>query len=221
MKKILLLMPFVSLLACVFGGTLSETDTAYGTVRRANGDVVAGASVKLHPQTSDGKVRLGKRASRPSCDSVKTDNDGYFIFESLQPGVYVIEINERDFFGAIIKVTFDSLKQTKEVGAVLDTLGCVSGELDPSDSIVIKGAAFYLPEIHRVARLDSDGRFFIPSLPAWNYRYSTAIGDSIARELPDSVRISVLAGDTTRIVGFDSESGIIDLGGTIIERPGN
>jgi hypothetical protein len=243
MKKSLawLLTPFLTMLMCVFGGTLTETDTLIGTVRYANGGNVPDALVILHSQTSDGKVRLAKRRSLIPCDSTKTDNDGAFIFHSVDTGDYVLEINHHDSFGATIYLTVntsaityltidtfatilrtvDTSKKSEKILAVLDTLGCIDATIEPNDSTIPIGASFYFPEIHRVARPDSKGRFFIPHLSAWNYRLCIVSGDSIVKAQPDSVRIPVTPGDTTHVVSFGSQLGIVHFDGTIIELPGN
>jgi hypothetical protein len=244
MKKILswMLMPFVTTLMCVFGGTVTETDTLCGTVEIPSGFKIANAMVKLHAQTSDGKVHLAKRISRILCDSTKTNYNGDFAFHNVDSGDYVLEINHHDSLGAIVSLAvntstityltvdtsatilrgIDSLKKVSEkILVVLDTLGCMDAKIEPNDSTIPMGAAFYLPEIHRVAQPDSKGRFFISNLPPWNYRLTIASGDSLLKTQPDSVRISITPGDTTHVVSFGSKSGIVNFEGTIIELPGN
>jgi hypothetical protein len=213
----------VTILTCVANtqnaGTISETDTACvidGWVKYSDGKNVSNAEVVLHLQKTI--TSLNKTHAQTTLPE-KTDSIGFFKFDSIGKGNYLIEINDSNFHGALVPLIVKPFDTLISVKAVVTQFGCIIGKIDTA-IISFKGATvLYVPELNRTVHIDSSGNFVIPKLPEWNYQLLVVVKDSIIRLPTDSLHFSVLAGDTTRISSFGSKSSSVIIHGNIVENP--
>jgi hypothetical protein len=148
-----------------------------------------------------------------------TNINGFFRFNSVDTGGYLVEINDHDTLGAVLPTQINRGDTLKDVNGTLNKLGIIIGRVDTTGIGRNQNRSIYLPELGRIISVDSTGNFIIPNLPAWNYQIRLSIQDTIVRLPLDSVRVPVKPADTTWINSFGSKTGTIIIDGRIIENP--
>lgn len=205
-------------------GTASETDTGgaiVGLVQYSNSTAVVHAIVIVHEQRMIKSIILNKMAAPILIRSgtTFTNSNGFFRFDSVDTGSYLVEINDNDTLGAVLPATVKPSDTFIRVNGTLSRCGTIIGKVDTTGFGTNKHPAIYLPEIGRIINVDSAGNFIINNLPVWNYQLRLAIEDTIVRLPLDSVLIPVQPADTTVINSFGSKSGSVVIDDKIIENP--
>jgi len=203
-------------------GTLSETDTGCaleGYVVYANGISASKAKVLLHDMQSVSVITLAKKKALTRSGITQTNINGFFSFDSVDTGKYIVEVNDHDTSGALLSVQIKHKDTLVTVNALLRIFGCIIGKIDTSKDFITPNTVIYLPELNRIIKIDSSGTFIIPSLPEWNYQLRIAIRDSLIRLPSDTITIPVKPGDTTRVISFGSKTGSIVITGKVEENP--
>lgn len=177
------------------------------------------ADVVLHDQSTIMIMALAKRGSLIRSGQTITNINGFFRFDSVDTGKYLIEINDHDTLGAIISATVHPTDTLVNANGILRRLGCLDGKINTDLISGTEQMRVFLPEIQRIVMVDTDGYFYIDKLPAWNYRISVIRGDSAIGTLADNVVIPVHSGDTTYVSSLGSNSVNVIINGTIIENP--
>jgi hypothetical protein len=185
-------------------GTLTETDTSamVGVVYDADKDPVYFALVRLHYQNNDQGVYMGivPESSRIRTGSTTTDQNGFFLFDSVDTGRFFVEVKAGDSLGALSEVTvtpYDSLVSTT---AYLKKYGRISGTIDAS-AAAGGNADIYMPEVDRTVRVQTDGTFEISDLPVWDsYSLVLMMSDSAVESEFDDMNVRVAEDSTTIII---------------------
>jgi hypothetical protein len=225
MTKTLIMLFIILVLACVknpdrVSGTISETDTGCvieGWVKYSDNKNVLNAEVILHLQRS--VISINAKTHSPSAPSEKTDSLGFFKFDSVSKGKYLIEIHDNNSQGAIVPISVEPLDTLIKIKAYVTQLGCIIGKIDTTNIHVKINTILYMPEINKIVHFDSTGFFIISELPEWRYQIRIAVNDTIISLPSDSILVSVTAGDTARIDNFSSRKGSVLMNGEIIENP--
>jgi hypothetical protein len=229
MKKVFFLSFLLFFLSCScsnnVAGTGSETDTGCavaGLIQYSDSLPVVHADVILHDQRFIKRITLSKRLAGTSLirsGSTLTNINGFFRFDSVDTGGYLVEINDHDTLGAVLPTQINLGDTLKEVNGILHKFGTIIGKIDTTGIGKNKSVAIYLPEIGQTVSVDSAGNFIVKNLPAWNYQIRLVIQDTVVRLPVDTIPIPVKPADTTRIISFGSKSGTVIVGGKIIENP--
>lgn len=202
----------------------SETDTGCaiaGLIHYADSSAVVHAGVILHDQRLIKKLTLNKSAAAPAlihAGSTYTNINGFFRFDSVDTGGYLVEVNDHDTLGAILPATIKPKDTLVQINGILKRCGIILGKVDTSGIGKNKKLSIFIPEIGRIISVNSAGMFTITNLPAWNYQLRFAVQDTLIRLPLDTVAIPVNPGDTTRIISFGSKNGSIIINGKIIEN---
>jgi len=229
MNKTCLLIPALLLLFCSrsdndIAGTMSETDTGcaiVGLVQYVDSSAVVGADVILHDQALVRRMILGKQQAQCLIRTgiTTTNINGFFRFDSVDTGGFLVEINDHDTRGAVVPVSIAPEDTLVQANGVLRRLGMIVGVVDTAKLPSGGAWSILLPEIGRTARIDSAGHFVLDRLPAWNYLIRVSAGDSLVALNSDTIRVPVTPSDTTRILSLGAETGTVIIDGTIIENP--
>ena len=230
MKKVYFLSLLSFFLSCScsnngIAGTGSETDTGCtvaGLVQYSDSTAVVHAGVILHDQRLIKKITLNKTATALvliRSGSTFTNINGFFRFDSVDTGGYLVEINDHDTLGAILPATVKPKDTLVQVNGTLKRCGLIIGKVDTTGIGKNKNVSIFLPEIDRIIAVDSAGNFIINNLPVWNYQLRLAVQDTIVRLPLDTVSIPVKTADTTWVISFGSKSGTVIIDGKIIENP--
>jgi hypothetical protein len=205
-------------------GTASETDTGgaiAGLIQYSNSTAVVHAIVILHEQRMVKSIFLNKMITLPlliNSGTTYTNSNGFFRFDSVDTGDYLVEINDHDTLGAVLPATVKPNDTFIQVNGTLSRCGTIIGKVDTTGFGTNKHPAIFLPEIGRIIDVDLAGNFIINNLPVWNYQLRLAIQDTIKRLPLDNVLIPVQPADTTLITSFGSKSGSVVIKGKIIEN---
>lgn len=230
MNKLCILSLFCLALSCLslnnnLAGSASETDTGCivtGSVRFSNNTPAVHSGVILHDQRLIKRLTLSKQTVAPvliRSGYSYTDINGFYHFDSVDTGGYLIEIDDHDTLGAILPVIVPPKDTLILVNGILKRCGLIIGKVDTTGIGKNKNIAILLPEIGRIINVDSTGMFIIRNLPEWNYQMRLAVQDTIVRLPRDSVLIPVKSADTTKVIGFGTKSGTVIINGIVIENP--
>jgi hypothetical protein len=228
MRNFLLLLPILSLLLCSgnnkIAGTSNETQTGkptaaiQGLIVYSNNVPVNGAEVVLHDQNTIKKIvmPLKKQTAHIRGGQTQTNINGFFRFDSVDTGKYFVDINDHDSLGVLVETEVNPSDTLVTVNAILKRLGSIEGKIDTS--LVNKnGNTFvYITEIQRQVQVDSNGTFEIQNVPAYNYSLQVMHDTVVIKSQFDTVKASVVGGDTTHLgnfppqtlLGIDSSTGI-------------
>jgi hypothetical protein len=203
-------------------GTTTETDSGtsariVGLIVYADTTPVSAADVILHDQGIVKLFVLTKQAALIRSGRTETNINGFFEFDSVDTGKYLVEVNDHDTLGALLRADVKPSDTLVQVNGTLRRMGTIVGRIDTGT--VDSGAVVtvYLPEIGRHAVVDSAGYFTIPDVPEWEYQMRVMEGDSVIRLPNDTVPVPVAAGDTTNIHKFGSQDATVIIHGVIIE----
>jgi hypothetical protein len=205
-------------------GVGSETDTGCtvaGLIQYSDSSAVVHAGVILHDQRLIKRITLNKMAAAPiliRSGNTFTNINGFFSFDSVDTGGYLVEVNDHDSLGAVLPATVKPKDTLVQVNGTLKRCGLIIGKVDTSGIGKNKTISIYLPEIGRTINVDSSGNFVITNLPVWNYQLRLAVQDTIIRLPRDTVAIPVNPADTTWITSFGLKTGTIIIDGKIIEN---
>jgi hypothetical protein len=230
MNKAYLLWLLAFLLFCScstnnVAGTGSETDTGCsvaGLIQYTDSTPVIHADVILHDLRSIKRITLSKQFTGTGLirsGFTQTNETGFFHFDSVDTGGYLVEINDHDTLGAILPAQIDQGDTLRNVNGTVRKFGTIVGKIDTTGIGKGRIVTIYLPELGRTVPVDSIGNFVIKNLPAWNYQMRLAVQDTIVRLPLDSIPVPVKTADTTRITSFGSKSGSVIIDGKIIENP--
>lgn len=194
-------------------GTITESDTGAigciisGYALRGDSTPVANADALLHDQRLVAGRGLTKRLDLIRSGRTTTDSSGFFHFDSVDTGRFLVELNDHDSLGAIVQADVDTADTLLWLDGTLRPHGCIVGFIDTS---VVHGYGdpmlVVLPEIGRVAEIDSGGRFVIAAVPEWSYVIRLAAGDSIVESPLDTLLVEVSPSDTARVRVEDTTS---------------
>jgi hypothetical protein len=218
-----LIFLYCSRLSNDLAGTTTETESGTkaaieGLIVYSDSSPVHGAEVILHDQQHIKIIELRKTLAGISSGITQTNINGFFRFDSVDTGHFLIEINDHDSLGALLKAEVKPKDTLVEANGVLKRLGCIQGRVDISK--IRSGLdSIYLPEIQRYAVIDSAGFFTINNVPVWSYQLRVKIGDSLIRLPADTIAVPVMSGDTTHVLNFGSDTGSVLIKGEIIEQP--
>jgi hypothetical protein len=228
-KAYLLWLPaFLLFCSCAtnnVAGTGSETDTGCsvaGLIRYGNSMPVIHADVLLHDLRLVKRNTLSKQqagAGLIRSGYTQTNVNGFFHFDSVDTGGYLVEINDHDTLGAVLPAQVAQGDTLRNVNGTVRKFGTIVGKIDTTGIGKNKIVTIYLPELGRTVPVDSIGNFVIKNLPAWNYQMRLAVQDTIVRLPLDSILVPVKTAETTRITSFGSKSGTVLIDGKIIENP--
>jgi hypothetical protein len=185
-------------------GTLTESDTSamVGVVYDVNKEPVCFAKVTLHYQNNDQGVFMGTapESSKRRTGSTTTDQNGFFLFDSVDTGRFFVEVKAGDSLGSLSAVTvtlYDSLVSTT---SYLKRFGSISGSIDVS-AAAGGNAGIYMPEVERTVKVETDGSFEISDLPVWDsYSLVLTMSDSAVESEFDNMNIRVAEDSTTIII---------------------
>lgn len=231
MRKLDILLCFAVFLSCSrtgkdIAGTMSETDSGCavaGLIQYSDSSAAVGTDIFLHDQSTLRRVTLSKRmaAELIRTGSTVTNVNGFFRFDSVDTGGFLVEINDHDTLGAILPIEIVPEDTLVDASGTLRRTGTLVGVVDTAK---IQGhgiASIYLPEIGRTVSVDSLGYFIVESLPEWSYIIRLAVGDSIISLSSDTTRIPIVSADTTQILSLGSDTGTVIIKGSIVENPNN
>jgi hypothetical protein len=145
----------------------------YGKLVDGDGKPVSGAGVKAIATGDEGLNKAAHRAAALSSDtdSVFTDENGYYFFESLDAGTYNIQGNYDNGSLAVLitGITYDSTGAIQEIKT--DTLrvpGRIAGKVNTATDDD-GGVLCYIPGTSFLAVTDDSGAFIIANVPRGNY----------------------------------------------------
>lgn len=231
MIRILWATLLLFLLHCSKSGDIAGTSTETQTGRPVAAIVgliaydtsftrlVNGADVDLHDQRLVKIITLGKSLALIRSGHTTTNINGFFRFDSVDTGKYLVEVNDHDTLGAILTVTVHPSDTLVVAKGTLHKYGTIVGKIDSSKWKELVSAGILIPELNRRANIDSLGNFHFSNLPEWDYHLLLTSRDSILTLISDTTKVPVVTGDTTRVISLGSKTGIIVVHGTIIERP--
>ena len=174
------------------------------------------ANVILHDQqfvTHIGVVGVGKLAAATSTMALLTSGttwtniNGFFRFDSVDTGGYLVEINDHDTLGAVLPARVNPKDTLVVVSGTLTHCGTITGNIDTSQLHGSQVKGVYVPELGRLVSVDSAGNFTIPNLPAWNYHLRFVVGDTFATLPTDSVPVQVTSGGTSKVFNLGADTG--------------
>jgi hypothetical protein len=225
-----LTIPLVLLtLLCSRGGkdiAGTTTETQSGTSAAIEGLIIYGdsmpvhdAAVILHDQSLLKIITLSKREALIRSGNTTTNINGFFRFNSVDTGHYLIEVNDHDTLGGLFSAQVKPKDTLVEVNGVLKRLGCMQGMIDTSLVHGEKSVTVYLPEIGRSVAVDSAGNFQIGFLAGWNYKVEIVANGTVVSTPGDTITIPVTPGDTSIVQSLGAKDGTVKIGGTITEQP--
>jgi hypothetical protein len=182
-------------------GTTTETNTSaaiQGHINRQDGTPVSNAQIMLHYQQTV-TASLGKILTPIREGTAQSNGDGFFRFDSVYAGNYLLEVLAPDSSGVMLKVKVGSGDTLIDVTGMAEQLGAIVGEADTSDIPHPESLTIRLLEIGRTVNLNRDGSFAIRDLPVWNYQLRASAGDTLVGLVTDSTFISVIAGGVTHV----------------------
>jgi hypothetical protein len=200
---------FIAVMLCLFGACSHPLQTAGGvsdtgnarvsaTLFHSDGTLARNATVVLRPSDflAENSGSLGKR--RVSIKDTVTDESGSFQIESVDTGVYCIEVNDRTSEAVLLTVEVRAgLIDTVLSADTLRPYSTIQGSANVPKSATGKVTA-EVYGLQRFALLDSAGRFAFTNLPGGTLRVHIVSSDSqfSARETDT---VSALSGKTTQI----------------------
>jgi hypothetical protein len=194
-------------------GTTTETNTStvaamLGHISYGDGTPVSNADIILHNQQNVTATALGKIQASVRSGRTKSDSDGFFRFNSVDTGQYLIEANDRDIMGVLLKTEVRPGDTLVEVNGTVGDFGSIEGKVDTADFKHPGNVTIRLPEIERMVRANNDGSFVFDSLPVWDYVLRGSIGDTLLSLVTDTLTIPV-SPDTVTHVNVRSKKGKI------------
>ncbi len=185
-------------------GTTTETNTGTtasvaGRIERSDGTLVCNAIVILHDEQNDSVTALAKAAPRILTETTRSRADGYFRFDSVDTGGYLIEVNDHDTMGVLLPATVLPGDTLVEANGIVARCGSIVGQVDTADFSRPETVSITLPEIGRTAKVGRDGAFSISDLPAWNYLLRGYIDTSMISLTTDTGSVPVKPGNATSV----------------------
>lgn len=195
-------------------GTISETDTGCkiaGIVNDKDGKAVHNAVVVIHDNRN---VLPSFPADHRSVDSMQpadttvTDENGLFLFDSVDTGDFLIEVTHLDSLGTIIPITIKHSDTLIETQGVVKRDGTIIGKIDALVAGSKVKIAVLVRELGRIVKVDSSGAFTFCNLPEWKYHLSIVHDVLIDTCATATALVPVASGNTSRITGLGSPSGM-------------
>lgn len=174
----------VLLLRCGTSSLSGVTDT--GNIRvsavmyTTSGDFAAGASVTLRSADYLGSINDNQYHAIYEKKETVTDNSGSFHFDSLNPGHYVIEINDGQSTAFLFSVSFNGPEESDTNAVLSGTLqpyGTVRGRVDVKDRTDLPYVQIF--GLERALQVDSSGLFDIHDLPPGTYDFRIVSSDTL------------------------------------------
>lgn len=199
----------VLFLACTragldISGTTTETNTStsaalQGYISRSDGTPVFNADVILHDQQQDTVTTPGNSQASIHSARTKSNSNGFFRFDSLAIGDYVIESNDHDTLGFLLGASVKPGDTLIEADGIVEPLGSIEGSVDTADFLHPGNVTIRLPQIERVVRANNAGSFVLDKLPAWNYVLRGSVDDTLISLVTDTIPIPVTPGTVTHV----------------------
>lgn len=183
----------------VAGGTTDTGNIRFAAIMYEDeGDFAAQASVTLcHADYLQG---INDYAPSQYIRQTFTNDSGLFSFDSLYPGSYSIEVNDRKCSAYRFTVTFGSDDFLDHYDSTysdtLQSYATVTGNAGVTDASAPRYCQIY--GLQRIAPLDSSGNFTFSDLPPGDYQFRIVSADSqLEPVIVDEV--SAVSGETTRL----------------------
>lgn len=234
MRRMLLILPvcLTFLLACSAGkdiaGGSETTNGIVACVYTADGSPAVGSAVRLRradyvsmPSESAGYIR-------DSIDTV-TDSLGRFLISDVEPGDYVIEVQNDSCKGAVLFSCSVGAMDTTDLGIdSLSPYAVLIGSVDIAETGTGQLYA-HIRGLERIAPVDTNGRFVFHDLPEGHL--DVVISRSGVSGMKREVRhVKADASDTATVdikngflysghIYFDTESAGIPAGVTVTDFP--
>jgi hypothetical protein len=183
------------------GGGSEITNGASAYIRLSDGTPVNNAQVFVRPQ------RFLRDTSLPDSSRIPdayTDETGYFKIDSLEPGTYFIEVNDKRHHAIRMAFTVDSsTKPPKVTDLGIDTLrptGILRGSITQAPASLSAETFVQIYGMDRIAKVNPATRSFLfDMLPPGNF--SLHVQSSLPLQVPSVDVDSVIVGeaDTTTI----------------------
>ena len=202
-------------------GTTTETTSGCvitGMIIDGDSSRISDAVVVLHDQRPVKQGKLAKRTALIRSGSTRTGDDGYFRFDSVDTGGYLLEVNGRDTLGVLLKASVEKGDTLVELSGLLLQTGTIIGKVDTETIGNLPSVEVNLPEIHKSVPVDSTGQFIFTGIPAWDYLITVSKGDSVFDFPEGSGSIPVSPGDTTIISRLGVSTVTVIINSEIIER---
>lgn len=172
----------------VTGGS-SDTEVSAeitGVARDVNGKSVQGAIVRLRPvDYLSGDTITNKPVTEAICT---TDANGKYQIDSIEAGIYKLEVSSGDSFGCIEECVITDQECTLEMK--LMPLGTVAGNVDLRNGMKMfyKKTRIQVYGTAHAATIDSTG-FFMLKLPAGEHKLRISVDESLYDELDINVTV--------------------------------
>lgn len=149
---------------------LSGHSGLYGKLVDTDGKAVSGATVKALAAANN--LLMKRSASTSGSDSVATDSDGYYSFETLAAGMYNLQgdYGNGKLVVLITDIVYDSAGAVKEVKT--DTLrapGQIAGRVN-THTDDDGGVLCYVPGTSYLSMTDDTGSFALLNIPQGRYK---------------------------------------------------
>lgn len=186
-------------------GTISETDSGCavaGSIKDNEGKTVQGAMVIMHDIRNTTAAGYLPVQSLKRADTTVTDDNGHFLFASVDTGDFLIEVIYLDSLGTIISVTVQHADTLIETQSIVKPSGTITGTIDTVIADIPGKKSVLVRELGKVSDLDSNGSFIIPHLPEWQYHLSIIRDSKI--DTGAGTMVQVRSGKTSRIICLGS-----------------
>jgi hypothetical protein len=187
---------------------LSDTgeDNPYGRILgfavRQDGKSAVNATVYARYQTTANNSKTNSTRGLKRYDSTTVTSAGYFEFDSLDTGKYVVELNDHDTAGALVSAEITKPKPVCILPTViLAEFGVIMGKLP--DSLLCKDSIYvFIPSLNRLLYVNLKNVFTGTRIPAGVYTLLLLCGDKMVASSLDTVHLKVEPGDTAVPPGF-------------------
>ncbi|MGL1937387.1 MAG: LamG domain-containing protein [Fibrobacterales bacterium] len=194
-------------------GTYIETTNAVaGIIYTSDSSFAHAAKVSLRP-TGYLKAITSPDAQLDSSDrfTTETNNEGYFVIDSITPGEYVLEVTKQDTMARMIAITIPDDTTAVVVGEQLQRAMHVSGSIPLSElnTGVVDSMAHLWIQVYSLDRLipvAEDGSF-TTYLPAGSHTLRLVNGSKPS----EGYDYSVIEGDAGSVLIVDSTGSFIEV----------
>jgi len=202
-------------------GTTTETTSGCvitGVIIDGDSSRINDAVVVLHDQRPEKQGTSAVKTALIRSGSTRTGDDGYFRFDSVDTGGYLLEVIGRDTLGTLLKASIEKGDSLVQLNGLLLQTGTIIGKVDTQTVKSFSSVEVSLPQIDKSIPVDSAGRFMFTGIPGWKYLVTLSNGDSVL-DLPEgSDSIPVSPGDTTIIPRLAGSTATVIINSEIIER---
>lgn len=164
-----------------------------------DGSPVQNATARL--VSSDYLSELPHGTAKAALMETTTDDSGRFVFDSVSPGEYRIEVNDRISNAVLLECTMDETGGVDLGTATALPYAAVTGKVDSTSVSSPSDLFIQIYGLQRLARVEQDGSFAFNDLPQGEYTLRfVSLDSSIAPVKIDSVKAR--ADSTTSLSPF-------------------